>query len=62
MNSGIASPPASSREDCRCECGKLLARLTPEGIELKCRGCKRTLRLVIRGDRVELRDPERSVS
>lgn len=31
--------------DCRCLCGNLLARLVPDGVELKCRRCKRTLRL-----------------
>jgi len=31
--------------DCRCLCGNLLARLVPEGVELKCRRCKRILRL-----------------
>jgi hypothetical protein len=25
----------------RCECGSLLARLTPRGVEIKCRRCKR---------------------
>jgi hypothetical protein len=25
----------------RCCCGSLLARLVPEGVELKCRRCKR---------------------
>jgi hypothetical protein len=25
----------------RCLCGSLLARITPQGIELKCRKCKR---------------------
>jgi hypothetical protein len=25
----------------RCHCGSLLARLVPEGVELKCRRCKR---------------------
>jgi len=25
----------------RCFCGSLLARLVPEGVELKCRRCKR---------------------
>jgi len=29
--------------DCRCVCGSLIARLVPEGVELKCRRCKRTL-------------------
>lgn len=28
-------------KDCRCECGSLIARMTPEGVELKCRRCKR---------------------
>jgi hypothetical protein len=27
----------------RCACGSLLARWTPQGLELKCRRCKRTL-------------------
>jgi len=26
----------------RCGCGSLLGRLVPEGIEVKCRRCKRT--------------------
>ena len=25
----------------RCECGNLLARLVPAGVEIKCRRCKR---------------------
>lgn len=25
----------------RCHCGSLLARMTPRGLELKCRRCKR---------------------
>jgi hypothetical protein len=25
----------------RCECGSMLARLVPRGVELKCRRCKR---------------------
>lgn len=29
--------------DCRCECGKLVARATERGLELKCRGCKRII-------------------
>jgi phage FluMu protein Com len=31
----------SRAADARCECGSLLARLTPRGVELKCRRCKR---------------------
>lgn len=37
----VASTPAESAW--RCSCGSLLARLVAEGIELKCRRCKRTL-------------------
>jgi hypothetical protein len=29
--------------DLRCPCGSLMARQTPEGIELKCRRCRRSL-------------------
>lgn len=28
-------------EQCRCECGNLLAKMAQEGIEVKCRRCKR---------------------
>ncbi|WP_254623894.1 MULTISPECIES: hypothetical protein [unclassified Myxococcus] len=29
-------------DELRCLCGSLLARLVPEGVELKCRRCHRT--------------------
>ena len=29
--------------DCRCLCGSLVARIAGDGIELKCRRCKRVL-------------------
>ena len=29
--------------DLRCECGSLMARITPAGLELKCRRCKRVV-------------------
>lgn len=29
--------------DCRCSCGRLLARLTRDGLEVKCRRCRRVL-------------------
>ena len=29
--------------ECRCLCGSLIARRVPEGVELKCRRCKRTV-------------------
>jgi phage FluMu protein Com len=31
----------AARDDVRCDCGSLLARWTPDGLELKCRRCKR---------------------
>ena len=27
-------------DDCRCACGKLMARLTVQGFEVQCRRCK----------------------
>ena len=31
----------NSCQDCRCDCGRLLARWTDGGLELKCPRCKR---------------------
>jgi hypothetical protein len=31
----------TSAHDLRCECGRLMARLTKAGVELKCQRCKR---------------------
>ncbi|MBW2270936.1 MAG: hypothetical protein JRH16_20455 [Deltaproteobacteria bacterium] len=36
-------------DDCRCLCGSLLARVVDGQVELKCRRCKRTLRVPIAG-------------
>ena len=33
--------PKSGPPEHRCLCGSLLARIKPQGIELKCRKCKR---------------------
>ena len=33
--------PKSQPNEHRCLCGSLLARISPQGIELKCRKCKR---------------------
>ena len=30
-----------SSSDCRCACGSLMAKITPQGVEIKCRRCKR---------------------
>jgi len=48
-SSDSACCPPSDGEDgglLRCACGSLLARRVPQGIELKCRRCKRTVLIV----------------
>ncbi|MGE0683133.1 MAG: hypothetical protein AB7P69_19815 [Candidatus Binatia bacterium] len=42
MKNLIHTPmPAPEGQDYRCYCGNLLARMRREGVELKCRRCKR---------------------
>ena len=39
-----ATTPMSSSADCgetRCECGQLIAKVRGQGLELKCKRCKR---------------------
>jgi len=43
MNQPNSLPPDSELRESRCQCGSLLARLCPEGVELKCRRCKRVV-------------------
>ena len=38
-----AAAPQPQSADCRCPCGNLLARWVADGVELKCRRCKRVL-------------------
>ena len=38
-------PAEMAPHECRCGCGSLLARLRPDGVELKCRRCKRVITL-----------------
>jgi phage FluMu protein Com len=40
--------------DLRCDCGSLMARLTPAGVEIKCRRCRRITTLVL-GERERAR-------
>jgi hypothetical protein len=35
--------PRGDSHECRCLCGSLVARRVPEGVELKCRRCKRSV-------------------
>ncbi len=46
MSEAVSRPlRPQSAGDCRCDCGKLVARLEAGRLEIKCRGCKRTLRI-----------------
>jgi len=36
-----ARPTSLNRADARCECGQLMAKLRTDGVELKCKRCKR---------------------
>jgi len=38
-----AAPVITDGVALRCHCGSLLARLVPEGVEIKCRRCKRRI-------------------
>lgn len=38
-------------EELRCLCGSLLARLVPEGVEIKCRRCQRRVVLALEAER-----------
>jgi hypothetical protein len=44
-----AASQAPTEDDCRCLCGNLLARLVADGVELKCRRCKRTVVIPLAG-------------
>lgn len=45
---------AREHEDFRCACGSLLARVVADGVELKCRRCKRTVVIPIDGGTTEI--------
>ena len=45
---------ACAHEDLRCACGSLLARRVADGVELKCRRCKRTVVIPLENDDVEV--------
>jgi phage FluMu protein Com len=44
--------PSAERE-LRCGCGSLMARLTADGLELKCRRCKRLVVVPVPSDEGE---------
>lgn len=41
MKDGGGSLDDHHEEEIRCACGQLLVKVTPEGVEVKCRRCKR---------------------
>lgn len=43
MKAPVAPPLPTATQESRCDCGNLLARLRPAGVELKCRRCKRVV-------------------
>ena len=47
MNFIFNSAARPRARDCRCVCGSLVARVVEDGVELKCRRCKRTLLVAI---------------
>lgn len=47
--------------DLRCHCGRLLARRTPEGVQIKCARCKRVSQVTWLSD-TEWERSERSAS
>ena len=49
-----------SAGDCRCLCGRLLARLVEGGVELKCRRCKRTLLVPLAAETTRANAQERT--
>jgi phage FluMu protein Com len=46
---GEKEEASHQRGELRCACGNLLARLTEEGVELKCRRCKRIVLIPMTG-------------
>lgn len=37
----MIAAPTDTHDEARCACGQLIAKLRPEGVELKCKRCKR---------------------
>ncbi len=44
-----ATSSRRSEREVRCHCGSLMARVTAQGVELKCRRCKRIVLVATRG-------------
>lgn len=50
MTSGRSRKKEAGQDEVRCECGHLLAKLTTEGVEMKCRKCKQVHLLRVSAD------------
>jgi hypothetical protein len=46
----VARERGGDPSECRCLCGSLVARRVPQGVELKCRRCKRNIVLPLEPD------------
>ena len=51
---GGGSGGGGNARDARCGCGSLLARWLDNGVELKCRRCKRMVIVDVRARRIEV--------
>jgi hypothetical protein len=47
MSSELVRAGAADGDECRCVCGSLVARVVADGVELKCRRCKRKLLVAV---------------
>jgi len=50
-NQSLRKGSAASGDELRCECGSLIARWTTQGLELKCRRCKRRIYLQVKSEK-----------
>ena len=49
IDTAVSAKRPSSRAEARCECGQLMAKLRHNGIELKCKRCRRIVLLPFSG-------------
>ena len=43
MTRTTETPTPKSPQECRCDCGQLLAKGTDDGVEIKCKRCRRVV-------------------
>jgi hypothetical protein len=59
---GSGGAGSGNARDARCSCGSLLARWLDNGVELKCRRCKRMVIVDVRARRIEILSADKSES